>query len=179
MDQNNYYAPQQPQQPQQPYQQPYQQQYQQPYQQPYQQQYQQPMNQAPVAQLRTDRGLIKLLLLSLITFGIYGIIYWAKISEDVNLVCSRYDGKKTMNYYLLFFIVTPLTFGIGSIVWMHKLYERVGNELRRRNVNYSISAGTFWLWTILGSFIIVGPFVAVYKLLQAMNHLNADYNQRG
>lgn len=169
MDQNNYYAPQQPQQ----------QQYQQPYQQQPQQPYQQPMYQAPAAQLRTDRGLIKLLLLSFITFGIYGIIYWAKISEDVNLVCSRYDGKKTMNYYLLFFIVGPLTLGIGLLVWMHKLYARVGNELKRRNVNYSISAGTFWLWTLLGSFIIVGPFVATYKLLQAMNHLNADYNQRG
>jgi len=81
----------------------------------------QKVSQAPVAQLRTNRGLLKLILLSLVTLGIYGLIVTAHISEDVNVVCSRYDGKKTMNYWLLIFLVGPLTLGIGYIVWMHKL----------------------------------------------------------
>ena len=65
---------------------------------------------APVAQLRTNRGLVKVILLSILTLGIYALVVTAHISEDVNVVCSRYDGRKTMNFWLLFFIVGPLTF---------------------------------------------------------------------
>ena len=95
----------------------------------------QKVSQAPVAQLRTNRGLLKLILLSLVTLGIYGLIVTAHISEDVNVVCSRYDGKKTMNYWLLIFLVGPLTLGIGYIVWMHKLCERLGKEADSRGLD--------------------------------------------
>lgn len=53
-------------------------------------------NPAPVAQLKTDRGLVKFILLSLVTLGIYSIVYYSCISSDINIIASRYDGKKTM-----------------------------------------------------------------------------------
>ena len=84
-----------------------------------------------------------------------------------------------MHYCLLIFIVTPITLGIGAIVWMHKLSARIGNELKRRNIDYSFSAASFWLWNVLGIFIIVGPFVYIHKLLKAMNLLSANYNVNG
>ena len=134
---------------------------------------------APVGQLKTNRGLIKLILLSLITLGIYGIVAYSSISNDINVIASRYDGKKTMHYCLLVFIVTPITLGIGAIVWMHKISDRIGNELKRRNIDYNFSAASFWLWNVLGIFIIVGPFVYIHKLLKAMNLLSANYNVNG
>lgn len=136
-------------------------------------------NVSPIAQLRTNRGLAKFFLLSLITFGIYGLVVYAHISEDTNIVCSRYDGKKTMNFWLLAFIVGPLTCGIGYLVWGHKLASRIGNELSRRGLSYSFGAGDYWLWGILGTVIVVGPFVYCHKLLKAMNTLNADFNSKG
>lgn len=48
----------------------------------------------------------------------------------------------------------------------------------RSSAIYS-TAATFWLWDVLGIFIIVGPLVYFYKLLHAMNNLSADYNARG
>lgn len=48
----------------------------------------------------------------------------------------------------------------------------------RSSAIYS-TAATFWLWNVLGIFIIVGPLVYFYKLLHAMNDLSADYNARG
>lgn len=45
--------------------------------------------------------------------------------------------------------------------------------------NYSFGASTFWLWGILGSMIVVGPFIYTYKLLKSMNLLAADYNAKG
>lgn len=130
------------------YQQPVEQNYQQPapqYQQPYGQQFY-----GPVRQLNTRRGLLKLILLSIITFGIYPFVFFSGISEDINLIASRFDGKKTMHYCLMAFIIGPLTFGIGFIVWFHNLSSRMGNELARRGIAYSFGAsdycgyGTFW-----------------------------------
>ena len=130
-------------------------------------------------QLKTNRGLIKYILLSLITFGIYGLVVMSTISTDINVIASRYDGKKTMHYCLLFFIFSWLTCGIAPIVWIHRLYARIGKEVARRGISYSIGAGTYWGWGVLGSFIVVGPFIAMHKLFKAMNLLSADYNVNG
>lgn len=134
---------------------------------------------APVGQLKTNRGLLKFILFSIITLGIYSIVFYSSISNDVNVVCSRYDGKKTMHYCLLFFLVGPITFGIAYIVWAHKIANRIGNELRRRGVAYSFSAADYWLWNVLGSLIFVGPFIYLHKLAKAMNELNKNYNING
>ena len=133
----------------------------------------------PVGQLKTSRGLLKFILLNLITFGIYSIVIFSSVSNDINVICSRYDGKKTMHYCLLLFIIGPLTLGIAYIVWFHKLSERIGSELNRRNIAYSFSATDFWLWDVLGSLIIVGPFVYIHKLFKAMNLLSESYNTYG
>lgn len=49
---------------------------------------------APVGQLKTNKSLVKFILLSLITFGIYGIVILSSVSNDINIIASRYDGKK-------------------------------------------------------------------------------------
>lgn len=137
-------------------------------------------NTTPVLQLKTNRGLLKFILLSLVTFGIYALVFYSKVSTDINLIASRYDGKKTMHYCLLTFIVAPITFGIGAIVWCHRISERIGSELTRRGIAYSFDASTFWLWNVLGSLLFgVGPFVYLHKLCKAMNLLSADYNTKG
>ncbi len=133
----------------------------------------------PVGQLKTNRGLLKLILLSIITFGIYPIVYYSSISTDVNVICSRYDGKKTMHYCLLYFLIAPITLGIAYIVWIHKISNRIGKELKRRGISYSFGAGSYWGWCVLGSFIVVGPFIYLHKLSKAMNLLCADYNVKG
>ena len=134
------------------------------------------MQNTPVRQLKTNKGLVKYILLSLITFGIYPLVIMSSISSDINLIASRYDGKKTMHYCLLAFIFTGLTFGIAPFVWYHRISNRIGNELNRRGIAYSFGAGSFWGWFILGSFIFVGPFIYMHKLFKAMNLLSADYN---
>ena len=135
--------------------------------------------QTPVRQLRTNRSLLKLILLSLITFGIYGLVVMCHISSEINEVASRYDGKKTMHFALVVFVFSWLTMGIVPIVWQHKISNRIGDELQRRNQDYKFSAKDFWLWGVLGALIIVGPFVYCHKFLKSMNLINADYNING
>lgn len=134
---------------------------------------------APVGQLKTNKGLLKTILLSLITFGIYALVVMSAVSNDVNIVASRYDGKKTMHYCLLTFLINPITCGIAGIVWYHKISNRIGAELKRRGVDYKLSASDYWLWNVLGSLIVVGPFIYLHKLLKATNLMNEHYNVNG
>ncbi len=121
--------------------------------------------------------MVKFVLLSIITLGIYGIVVLSNISQEINQVASSRDGKHTMHYCLIFFIFSWLTLGIAPLVWYHRICNRIGNELAARSLPYSIGAGTYWGWAILGSLIVVGPFVFLYKFLKAMNILNEDYNR--
>ena len=89
----------------------------------------------------------------------------SNISTDINTIASRYDGKKTMHYCLVLFIFSWLTLGIVPLVWNHKISDRIGAELTRRGIDYQFGAGTFWGWGILGSLILVGPFIYTHKLL--------------
>lgn len=133
----------------------------------------------PACQLKTNKGLLKTILLSLITFGIYPLVVMSAVSNDINVVASRYDGKKTMHFCLLLFIVAPITFGIAGIVWYHRISNRIGDELRRRGVAYRFSAADYWLWNVLGCLIGIGPLVYLHKLFKATNLMNEHYNVNG
>lgn len=63
-----------------------------------------PQQTAPAGQLKTNRGLLKFILLNIITLGIYSLVIFSGISSDINVIASRYDGKKTMHFCLLFFL---------------------------------------------------------------------------
>ena len=77
------------------------------------------------------------------------------------------------------FIFSWLTLGIVPLVWYHRISARIGRELARRGIQYDFGASDFWLWHVLGSLIIVGPFIYIHKFMHSMNLLNADYNQKG
>ena len=139
-----------------------------------------PMGQKPVRPLDTNRTWWKLLLLSIVTCSIYPIIFYSNLGSDVNEVCGRYDGKKQMHYCLVYFLLAPITCGIFAFIWMHQLCDRIGNELKRRNLGSDFGAGTFWLWGVLGSMLCgVGGIIFLYKLCKAANLMCEDYNNRG
>lgn len=140
---------------------------------------QQPYAPRPVAPLRTQRGLLKYVLLGLVTFSIYDIWQMSEVGDSLNLLAFKRDGKHTMHYCLMFFLVGWVTLGIGWLVWYHRVSGRIGEEQAARGLPVTVTASTFWLWGILDSLIAVGPFIYNYKLLHAMNDLSADYNVRG
>lgn len=137
-------------------------------------------NNAPVTgKLKTDRSVGKFILYTLITFGIYPIVFMSSISSDINIIASGYDGKSTMHYCLIFFLLGPVTFEIATLVWYINLSNRIGAELKRRGIDYSFGAGTFWGWNFFGWLILVGPFVYAHKIATAMNLLAEDSNIKG
>lgn len=127
--------------------------------------------------LRTERSFVAYFFLNIITLGIYSLVQVSHIGSEVNLIASEHDGKHTMHFCWIVFIFSWLTFGIASLVWYHRISNRIGNELRRRGVTSDFGADTFWLWFILGSLIYIGPYVYIYKRIVAMNQLNDLYNK--
>lgn len=127
--------------------------------------------------LRTERSFVAYFFLNIITLGIYSLVQVSHIGSEVNLIASEHDGKHTMHFCWIVFIFSWLTLGIASLVWYHRISNRIGNELRRRGMTSDFGADTFWLWFILGSLIYIGPFVYIYKRIVAMNQLNDLYNK--
>ncbi|MCI1935352.1 MAG: DUF4234 domain-containing protein [Bifidobacteriaceae bacterium] len=135
--------------------------------------------QSPIIPRATNRSLLKYIFLGIITLGIYDLFVMTESTNTVNIAASRYDGRNSLHYLLMVFLVGWATMGIGWLVWFHNLSDRIGNELQRRGYPRLLSASDYWLWNILGSIIIVGPFVYLYKFFKALNILAADYNRRG
>ena len=133
----------------------------------------------PAIQLKGGYSMLKMVLLGIITFGIYPLIKMCNISTDINAIAEKYDGKKTMHFALLAFVIGPITLGIGDLVWFHRISERIGEECTRRGVGEEFSAKTFWIWSVLGSMIVVGPFIYLHKLCNCMNALVDHYNTHG
>ena len=120
-------------------------------------------NKAPKIQLPTKRGLGKMILFGILTAGIYPVVIWSRLAGEVNMVASRYDGERSVSFFGML-MLAPLTCGIHSLVWMHKLCRRIGAELQRRNVNSTFGAKAFWLWymlvgTLSGIFTSAGSYL--------------------
>ena len=97
-----------------------------------------------MSSLKTNRGVIKLIFLSIITLGIYSLFFIRKLAKDLNTVCDG-DGKHNggLIKYLLFSVIT---FGIYGIIWWCKAAGRISAYGKRNNVDTSTSVGSLIVW---------------------------------
>lgn len=127
--------------------------------------------------LKTNRQMWKLMLFNILTLGIYSILFFIPFSFDIDKAAPKRDGSKTFNY-LFAYVLAMVTGNIAMFVWFFHITQRIEDALAQRGIEYSLSMGDFWGWYVLGSFILVGPFVYFHKLCTAMNLLCADFNER-
>ena len=127
--------------------------------------------------LKTNRRMWKLMLFNILTLGIYSILFFIPFSFDIDKAAPKRDGSKTFNY-LFAYVLAMVTGNIAMFVWFFHITQRIEDALAQRGIEYSLSMGDFWGWYVLGSFILVGPFVYFHKLCTAMNLLCADFNER-
>jgi hypothetical protein len=122
------------------------------------------------------RGLAGLIILSIITFGIYSWYWIHRLAKDVNAICEG-DGKKTGGL-LKYVLLGLITFGIYDLVWVYMLGERLQDNGPKYNLTFKEGGGAVLLWLILGSFIIVGPFIALHIIIKNTNALADEYNKK-
>ena len=124
--------------------------------------------------MKTNRSLLVFFLLSIVTLGIYSLFFWHGYARDMNIVCAN-DGKKTRGI-LAMIVFSLLTFGIYGLVWMYGVGDRIAFNSHKRGIYNNTTGSNVLLWNILGSFILIGPFVALHKLIDGLNKLSSDYN---
>ena len=122
------------------------------------------------------RGLARLIIFSIVTLGIYGLFWIHKLAKDVNAICEG-DGKKTSGL-LKYFLLSLITIGIYSIVWVYMLGDRLQDNAQKYNLTFKESGGIITIWLLLGTLIIVGPFIALYIIIKNTNALADEYNKK-
>jgi hypothetical protein len=122
------------------------------------------------------RGLAGLVLLSIITLGIYGLYWIFKLAKDVNTICEG-DGKKTGGL-LKVLLLGIITLGIYDMVWLYMLGDRLQDNAPKYGLAFKENGGMVLLWYVLGAFIVVGPFIALYIIIKNTNALAEEYNKQ-
>lgn len=123
----------------------------------------------------TNRGIVKYILLSFITCGIYGLWFLYKLALDVNIMCEG-DGQNTTGL-LTYFLLSIVTFGIYPFIWFYKLGNRLALNGPKYNLTFQEDGTTLLLWMILGSFLCgVGPLIALYLIIKNVNAMASAYN---
>lgn len=125
--------------------------------------------------MKENRSLLVLVLLSIITFGLYSLFFWHAYARDMNIVCAG-DGRKTSGI-IAQVVFSILTLGIYNLIWIYSAGDRIFYNCTKRNIPNTTSGGSVLLWYVLGSFIFVGPFVGLYQLISGLNQLCVDYNR--
>lgn len=128
----------------------------------------------PVGILKLEKfNFIKYLLLSLVTFGIYGIVVLYRFTKTVNILCEG-DGKESPNYIVVY-LLNIATIGVYGIYWIHKQAERLNDIAPKYNSVLSLNATAVLIWSTFGNFIGVGPFIAWYLMFKNINLLIDNY----
>jgi len=115
------------------------------------------------------------LLLSIITCGIYSIIFWYQYTEDINEIC-RGDGHESPNYIIVM-LLSIITCGIYGYIWYYSQANRLQAAANKYGIFIQGNGTTVLLWMILGSLLFgIGPFIAFYILINNMNQVAIAYN---
>ena len=139
--------------------------------------YDEEKNMQPKAvKLQTNRSMWKLMIFSFLTFGLYSIFFFIPFSFDIDKIAPKKDHTKTMNY-ILAFVLALFTFSIAIDIWIYQITSRIEEALSEHDIEYEFGTHDFWVWFMLGSLFIVGPFVYYHKLCKAMNLLCEHYNK--
>jgi hypothetical protein len=126
-------------------------------------------------ELKTNRGLLKYLVFSFLTLGIYGLYIIHAAAQETDETCKE-DGKNTKGL-LLFILFSILTLGIYGLIWNYNIIERWGKFIRARGQTPRVTGGTYLLWLIVGAMIGIGPIVAQYLFLHTWNDVNEIHNK--
>lgn len=107
--------------------------------------------------------------LNIITLGIYGIFFWYKWTEDINLICDG-DDKDSANYILVL-ILDIFSLGIYTLVWNYQMAER----MYQKAADYGVELKHGGMFVMLFRFI---PLVSSILKISYANKLIAGYNAK-
>ncbi|MCI8371211.1 MAG: DUF4234 domain-containing protein [Lachnospiraceae bacterium] len=122
-----------------------------------------------------NRNLLTVILLTIVTCGLYNYYFLYSIARDMNVVCEG-DGKQTGGM-VQFILLSFITCGIYSWIWYYGIGNRMAENAPRYGLTFSENGTTILMWLVLGSCCCgIGIFVAIHILCKNMNALAHAYN---
>ncbi|WP_251388334.1 DUF4234 domain-containing protein [Mediterraneibacter agrestimuris] len=127
--------------------------------------------------LKTDRGLLGYILLSIVTCGIYSYYFIYTIARDVNVACEG-DGQSTGGL-LKFILLSILTCGIYSFWWEYSLGNRLAMNAPRYGMSFTENGTSVLMWLLFGVLLCgIGPYIAMNILIKNTNSICMAYNRQ-
>jgi len=124
-----------------------------------------------------NRSLLKYILLSLITCGIYGYYFIYKLAKDVNLMCSG-DGEETGGL-AVYILLCMITCGLYSWWWMYKLGNRLSVNASKYGLSFQENGTTIIMWCLVGVVLCgIGQWIAMHMIIKNTNAMAIEYNKR-
>lgn len=114
------------------------------------------------------------LLLSIVTCGIYYWVYIYQMTRDVNRMAGE-DGRGTDPAVVV--ILSIVTCGIYHYYWLYQYGNRMQDLGRANNILVEESGTTYLMWELLGLVICgIGSWVGIYLFIRNFNRLADGYN---
>lgn len=91
------------------------------------------------------------ILLSIVTCGIYGIIWFIKMVDDVNKVCNDENSNQSGGTV---FLLTLVTCGIYGIIWFYQAGKRMFTAGQKYSIQISDNSTIYLVLMIFGLGIV-------------------------
>ncbi|MBR7182016.1 MAG: AI-2E family transporter, partial [Clostridia bacterium] len=123
-----------------------------------------------------ERGFWRSFFLTIFTLFAYPLYLIGDIAHCVNIACRK-DGKRTWGA-IPYLLVTICTLGIFNVIWHCGVIRRMQTYCKENGQECLISRKFYLLWSLPGLLCIVGPFIAIARLLKAYNQMCSIYNSK-
>jgi uncharacterized protein YybS (DUF2232 family) len=107
-----------------------------------------------------QKNIVTCVILSIVTCGIYGIVWFINLNDDVNTLTGDYKVSGGVA-----FLLTLVTCGIYGFYWMYKQGTRIDQLKYERGIPNSNNTGILYL-----IFAVIGLSIVSYCLMQ--NEIN-------
>lgn len=94
--------------------------------------------------IKTDRGVIGWLLLSIVTCGIYSYYFLYCLARDINVMCQD-DGDSTPGL-AAFILLSFVTCGFYAPYWYYKIGNRLQANAPRYGLMFQENGTTVLMW---------------------------------
>lgn len=125
--------------------------------------------------MTTSRGAFKVIFFSIITVGIYYLVFLSHLNRDVN---TCYEGEQQQHGLFVAFLLGLVTLGIYTLVWDIKLLNRIYNKAIAEHLETHGSVAFFIISILLLFWTVVCPIIALSGLCKTANEICANYNEK-
>lgn len=96
-----------------------------------------------------QKNIVTCIILSIVTCGIYGIIWFININDDLNTLTGDYKTSGGMA-----FLLTLVTCGIYGLYWMYNQGQKIDSVKASRGIPSSNSGILYLILSLLGLGIV-------------------------